>query len=164
VEAGSSPLPTTRLSRRYDDISPSLITSRGLSSRDARIRVMGPSRRLRHRGARISSSGEADQDLALAFSDEPDFGPWLSAVIVRLIVGGILAGAGQASDQLSGPFAAVAVGVAAPMVLEQLAGQARLVPAHAVMRSRMHQTVTTPHRVALLPPVLPPPESDHHHT
>jgi hypothetical protein len=60
--------------------------------------------------------------------DEPEFGPWLSSVIVRLIVGAIVAGAARASDQLSGPFAAVAVGVAAPVVLEQVARQARLAP------------------------------------
>jgi hypothetical protein len=60
--------------------------------------------------------------------EEPTFGPWLCAVIVRLLVGAIVAGAARASDQLSGPFAAIAVGVAAPVVLEQLARQARLAP------------------------------------
>ena len=47
---------------------------------------------------------------------------------MRLIVGAVLAAAARESHQVSGPFGALAAGVAAPVILEQLARQARLAP------------------------------------
>ncbi len=49
-------------------------------------------------------------------------GPWayLIAELVRLAIGAGLALAAGASDQITTPFAALAVGVAAPLVVERL--------------------------------------------
>ncbi len=52
---------------------------------------------------------------------EPGLGPLAASVVIRLGIGaGLAAGAGSA-HQVAGPFGAVAVGVAAPLVVEQLA-------------------------------------------
>lgn len=50
-------------------------------------------------------------------------GPWayLCAELIRLAIGAGLAGAAAASDQVTTPIAALAVGVAAPLVIERLA-------------------------------------------
>lgn len=54
---------------------------------------------------------------------EPGFGPYVVSVIIRCGVGGGLATAACASDQLTTVFSAVTTGVAAPLVLENLAKQ-----------------------------------------
>lgn len=52
---------------------------------------------------------------------EVPFGPYLLSVFIRLAVGAGLAAALGASQQVAGPVGAVAAGVAAPKILEQLA-------------------------------------------
>jgi hypothetical protein len=56
-------------------------------------------------------------------SGEPGALPLLVSVILRLSVSAGLAAALAASHQLSGVFAAVAVGAGAPLIIEQLARQ-----------------------------------------
>lgn len=46
---------------------------------------------------------------------------YVCAELIRLAVGGILAGAAAASGQVSGALAALAIGVAAPVMVERLA-------------------------------------------
>lgn len=53
---------------------------------------------------------------------------YLVAELIRLVVGGILAGAAAASGQVSGALAAVAVGVATPLVVERLTALVPLGP------------------------------------
>lgn len=53
----------------------------------------------------------------------PGGGPYCVSVIVRIGAGGILAGAAGASGQISGPIIALALGTAAPLVLEKLSQQ-----------------------------------------
>ncbi|MCP2164223.1 hypothetical protein [Goodfellowiella coeruleoviolacea] len=54
--------------------------------------------------------------------------PLLISVIIRLGIGSGLATAAGLSDQVSGPFGALAVGIAAPLLVEQLARQIPLNP------------------------------------
>jgi hypothetical protein len=52
---------------------------------------------------------------------EPGLGPLLASVVLRVGLGfGLALAAGQ-TDQVSGPLGAIAVGVAAPWVIEQMA-------------------------------------------
>ncbi|PWV44464.1 hypothetical protein [Nocardiopsis sp. L17-MgMaSL7] len=53
-------------------------------------------------------------------SKEPDFGPWCVSAFIRLSIGGGLATAAGLADQVSGPFGALAIGVASPYIIEQL--------------------------------------------
>jgi hypothetical protein len=62
---------------------------------------------------------------------EPGALPFAVSVIVRLAVGAGLAAAAGVADQISGPFGAVALGVAAPLVVEQLARQVSLTDSSA---------------------------------
>jgi hypothetical protein len=57
---------------------------------------------------------------------EPGPLPFAISIIIRLGVGAGLAAAAGMADQISGPFGALAVGVAAPLVVEQLARQVYL--------------------------------------
>lgn len=57
---------------------------------------------------------------------EPGPLPFLASVLIRLSVGAGLAAAAGAANQVSGPFGALAVGVAAPLLVEQLARQVPL--------------------------------------
>jgi hypothetical protein len=50
----------------------------------------------------------------------------LVSVLIRLLVGAGLAIAAGTTGQVSGPFGAIGVGVAAPLLIEQLARQVRL--------------------------------------
>ncbi|GAA0939768.1 hypothetical protein [Virgisporangium aurantiacum] len=59
---------------------------------------------------------------------EPNFGPFIVSVFIRLAVGAGLAAAAAAGGQLGGPFAAVAVGASAPLLVEQLAQQVPITP------------------------------------
>jgi hypothetical protein len=66
---------------------------------------------------------------------EPGLLPLAISVLIRLVVGAGLAAASGSTGQVSGPFGAVAVGVAAPLLIEQLARQVSLEPtpaAHSV--------------------------------
>jgi hypothetical protein len=54
---------------------------------------------------------------------ETGLGPLLASVVIRISVGCGLAWAATESGQVSGPFGAIAVGVAAPLLLEQMAKQ-----------------------------------------
>lgn len=58
--------------------------------------------------------------------DEPGAGPMLASVLVRMGLGFGLAAAATASAQVSGPLGAIAIGVAAPLVLEQFSAQSPL--------------------------------------
>jgi len=61
---------------------------------------------------------------------EPRFGPFLVSVFVRVGLGSGLAIASGLTNQVSGAFGALAVGVAAPLMVEQLQGpSAAVVPA-----------------------------------
>jgi len=55
------------------------------------------------------------------FEGEVGFGPYLVSVVLRVLLGVGVAVAFVASGQVTGPVGAVAVGIAAPKVLEQLA-------------------------------------------
>ncbi len=55
--------------------------------------------------------------------DEPSFGPWLTAILLRLAASAGLAFAAGAGEQVSGPFGALSIGIAAPLVIEKLASQ-----------------------------------------
>jgi hypothetical protein len=52
---------------------------------------------------------------------EPGPLPLVVSVVIRLALGAILAGAADASGQVSGPFGALAIGIAAPLLVEQIA-------------------------------------------
>jgi hypothetical protein len=52
---------------------------------------------------------------------EPGPGPLLVSVLIRVGVGLGLAWAAGATNQIGGPLAAIAVGVAAPLIIEQMA-------------------------------------------
>lgn len=54
---------------------------------------------------------------------EPGPLPYAVSVAIRLVVGAGLAAAAGTTGQISGPFGALAVGVAAPLLIEQLARQ-----------------------------------------
>jgi hypothetical protein len=54
---------------------------------------------------------------------EPGPLPFTVSVLIRLVVGAGLAAAAGSTGQISGPFGAVAMGVAAPLLIEQLARQ-----------------------------------------
>jgi hypothetical protein len=53
---------------------------------------------------------------------EPGLFPLATSVVIRLVVGGGLAVATVAAGQVQGPFGALAVGVAAPLLIEQILG------------------------------------------
>jgi hypothetical protein len=54
---------------------------------------------------------------------EPDFWPYLTAVLTRVFVGAGVAWTAGASHQVSGPFGAFGVGVAALFIVEKLTAQ-----------------------------------------
>ncbi|MEV0066111.1 hypothetical protein [Amycolatopsis sp. NPDC050768] len=54
----------------------------------------------------------------------PGPGAYLIVETIRLLIGGLLAGAAAASGQVSGPLAAVAIGIATPLVVVKLAESA----------------------------------------
>lgn len=60
--------------------------------------------------------------------DEPTFAMFMCSVVIRLAVGAGLAAAAGIAHQVNGPFGALAVGVAAPLVVEQLADAALVTP------------------------------------
>jgi hypothetical protein len=55
-------------------------------------------------------------------------GIYLAAELVRLLIGGIVAGAAAASGQISGPLIALALGVATPLAVERLVTLIPLAP------------------------------------
>lgn len=57
---------------------------------------------------------------------EPGPVPLIVSVLIRLTIGAGLAEAAGLTNQVSGPFGALAVGIAAPLLIEQLAGQVPL--------------------------------------
>jgi hypothetical protein len=57
---------------------------------------------------------------------EVGLGPLSVSIALRLSVGAGLAAAAGSAEQVSGPFGALAVGIAAPLVVEQLARQVPL--------------------------------------
>jgi hypothetical protein len=62
---------------------------------------------------------------------EPRRSVLLVAVVIRIILGAILAGALGASEEVSGAMGALAAGVAAPLLVEQL----KRLPGHPVQTS-----------------------------
>jgi hypothetical protein len=80
----------------------------------------------------------------------PGAGPYVVALILRLMIGSGLAAASGASGQISGPFGAIAVGVAAPLILAQLASRVPVpdalteaeLPAHTVTQSKLGEGQT----------------------
>lgn len=59
---------------------------------------------------------------------------YLIVEAIRLLIGGILAGAADASSQVSGPLAAVAIGIATPLVVAKLAESVPLTSTAATTR------------------------------
>jgi hypothetical protein len=57
---------------------------------------------------------------------EPGPLPFTVSVLIRLVIGAGLAAAAGSTGQVGGPFGAVAVGVAAPLLIEQFARQVPL--------------------------------------
>src|SRR4051794_18481666 len=57
---------------------------------------------------------------------EPPLALWLASILVRLFLGGGLASAFGAASQVSGPAGALSVGVAAPLILEQMGKQVQV--------------------------------------
>lgn len=55
--------------------------------------------------------------------DEPSFGPWLTAILLRLAASAGLAFGFGAGGQISGALGALTAGIAAPLVIEKLATQ-----------------------------------------
>lgn len=55
--------------------------------------------------------------------DEPSFGPWLTAILLRLAASAGLAYGFGAGGQISGALGALTAGIAAPLVIEKLASQ-----------------------------------------
>lgn len=55
---------------------------------------------------------------------EPRFGPFFCSIILRVGVGLAIALAAGLSGQISGPVGAIAVGVAAPLVVQEMAKRA----------------------------------------
>jgi hypothetical protein len=53
---------------------------------------------------------------------EPGPAPFVVSVMIRMGVGAILAAAAGTTNQVSGPFGALAIGVGAPLLIEQLSG------------------------------------------
>jgi hypothetical protein len=52
--------------------------------------------------------------------EEVSFAPFIGSIVIRVGIGCGLAAAAGESQQVSGPFGAVAVGVAAPVIIEQI--------------------------------------------
>lgn len=72
---------------------------------------------------------------------------YLIAELIRLTAGGILAAAAAASGQVSGPLAALAIGVAAPMMVERLTALIPLPPSESISPARKPVTAPTPPQV-----------------
>ncbi len=51
---------------------------------------------------------------------EPKLAPYLVSVLLRLVVGAVLAAGLGGEGQLGGPLSALVVGIAAPLIVEQL--------------------------------------------
>lgn len=58
------------------------------------------------------------------FDGEVPLGPYLASVVIRVLLGVGMALVFVASDQAAGPVGVVAIGIAAPKLLQQLALQA----------------------------------------
>jgi hypothetical protein len=56
--------------------------------------------------------------------EEPAPGPMGAAVLIRVLAGALLAPAMASAGQIAGAFGALWVGIAAPLLIEQLAKQA----------------------------------------
>jgi hypothetical protein len=67
--------------------------------------------------------------------EEPGLAPLAVSVVIRLVVGAGLAAAAGTTGQISGPFGALTMGIAAPLLIEQLARQIPLVSSNAVARA-----------------------------
>lgn len=78
------------------------------------------------RGARVGTAG------------------YLIAELIRLMAGGILAGAASASGQVSGPLAALAIGVAAPVMVERLTALIPLPSSESTSPARKPATAPAP--------------------
>jgi len=76
--------------------------------------------------------------------DEVPLAPYLVAVVIRNALGAGLAAAFGSSGQIAGPLGAVAVGVAAPKIVEQLLRQGLSHPAVEPAPSQATPTPPTP--------------------
>lgn len=83
--------------------------------------------------------------------DEPSFGPWLTAILLRLAASAGLAYGFGAGGQISGALGALTAGIAAPLVIEKLASQ---IPV-ATLRSDPVAAPAPVADVASAPPTVP---------
>lgn len=74
-------------------------------------------------------------------SKEADFGPWCVSAIIRLSIGGGLATAAGLAEQVSGPFGALAIGIASPYIIEQLQRSAQQSHAALEVAQQYDETV-----------------------
>ncbi|MFB4299572.1 hypothetical protein [Actinomadura sp. NTSP31] len=79
-------------------------------------------------GLEFTKSIRHTNDWPWASVDRPGAGPYLASIVIRLAMGMGLAAATGASGQVNGPFGAVAIGVAAPLIIEKLAQQVPHLP------------------------------------
>jgi hypothetical protein len=78
---------------------------------------------------------------------EPDLAPYLTSIFIRTSVGGGLAAAAAASHQVTTVFAAVTTGVAAPLILENMAKSHKTIPEPAETHvPQPPKTATRPRR------------------
>lgn len=80
--------------------------------------------------------------------EEPSFWPYMLSIFIRLAVGAGLAGAAAASDKITTVIAAVSLGVAAPLVIEQMM---RAIPGQTAEMISTSTSAPTPE----LPPTRP---------
>lgn len=86
-------------------------------------------------GLELYQAIHAEGGFPWQFRGRLKLGPYLVALLVRLGLGAALAAVFAASHQITGPIAAVTIGIAAPKILEQLARQATPAAPAALGRS-----------------------------
>lgn len=73
---------------------------------------------------------------------EPDMAPYLASIFIRTSVGAGLAAAAAASHQVTTVFAAVTTGVAAPLILENMAKSHKTIPEPPEPAASAHRHTT----------------------
>jgi hypothetical protein len=93
--------------------------------------------------------------------DEPGLAPLAVSVVIRLVIGAGLAAAAGTTGQISGPFGALTMGIAAPLLIEQLARQIPLVNSSAGARATPPKGASGPSAsVAVVEPAHHPQAGD----
>jgi hypothetical protein len=92
--------------------------------------------------------------------EEPGLAPLAVSVVIRLVVGAGLAAAAGTTGQISGPFGALTMGIAAPLLIEQLARQIPLVSSNAGARAPPPEGTTDQSAVSAVGPTHHPQAGD----